>query len=414
MTRLKAWIGRLARRHRARLPYRIQRRYCKVVALAPRGAPRGSALLSYALTAAGAKPDDPVFRFHSGPWESSVIADWLTARGYAVDVIHYTNRRFVPERPYDIIVTLTPDLYRLAACAPRPADEVLKIWHMNLRSLEHTNRTELDRIADLERRRPGALYAPKRQEPDERVADKALALADACVLVGNGGVLSTYPARFHGKITLIPISASPTAVVKRAGEYAPPEREFVWYFGSGAVRKGLDLLLEIFPQHPEWTLHVIGLARAEPDFVKIYRRELLETNNIRYHGHLDPMSDAFAAVMRRSFCFIAPTCTESISTAVATMMQVGLYPLVSRETGVDLPAGAGRWLEPCDIQTIERALAEARALPDNELERQAALTQAYALEHYSRERFRAGMEAFLERAVGAWEARLARTAERLP
>src|SRR3989344_1501267 len=97
----------------------------------------------------------------------------------------------------------------------------------------------------------------------------------------------------------------------------------------------------------DWTLlwrpllNIVGLIDQEPDFLKIYRRELLETPNIHWHGYLNPGSEQFNALVKRCFAFIAPTATESISTAVATLLQVGLYPLLSADTGVDLPIGAG-------------------------------------------------------------------------
>ncbi|MCR4333517.1 MAG: glycosyltransferase [Patescibacteria group bacterium] len=397
---MKTAVKNFLKKHRHLLPLAFQRKYFKSVRLLPKGhAPIGRVLISYALTSAGLPPDHPMFDYHSGPWESSMIVSLFLKRGYAVDVIHFTNRTFIPQERYDVIFALTGELYRLVAYAKDPPENIIKIWHMNISSIEQNNRSELEQIAALEKRRSGALYFPKRQEPYERLQEKTLALADRCIMGGNSVVLNTYPKRFHSKIDLIPVSASLLYHVKTEEEYAPPEREFVWYFGNGAVRKGLDLVLEAFAKHPDWKLNIIGLPQTEPDFMKIYRKELLETPNITLHGYLNPNSKAFADLMRRCFCFIAPTCTESISTAVGTMMQAGLYPLISHETGIDLPEGAGMYFAELSVEEVERLARAALELSDDVLKKEIKATQAFALTTCSREAFTKSMDAALERAL---------------
>lgn len=389
------------KRYKHRLPFAYQRTYFKSVTLFPDTTlPKGRVLVSYAITSAGLPPDDPVFQYHSGPWESNLVISLFLKWGYVVDVIHYTNRSFIPEVHYDVIFALTAELYRLVAYAKDKPEDILKIWHLNISSVEHTNRTELARIEALEKRR-GVLYFPKRQEPHERIQEKTMALADGLILVGNRGVLNTYAQKFHDKIGLIPISGSPLYHVKTKDEYAPHEREFVWYFGHGAVRKGLDLVLEVFARNPSWKLNVIGLPQTEPDFMKIYRKELTETPNIKLHGYLNPSSKEFDDIIRRCFCFIAPSCTESISTAVATMLQAGLYPLVSKETGVDLPQGAGVYFDELSVEDVERKVRYALALTDEVITEQVAATQSCALAAYSRDAFARGMEQALVRLLAS-------------
>ena len=396
---MRTTIKKLLKKYQHLLPLSLQRKYFKSVRLVPHGTPIGRVLVCYALTSAGMPPDHPVFDYHSGPWESNMIVSLFLKRGYAVDVIHYTNHSFVPKERYDVIFSLTAELYRLVAYAVNPPDEIIKIWHPNISSLEHNNRTELERIAALEMRHPGTLYFPKRQEPYERLQEKTLTLADTIIMGGNSVVLNTYPARFHSKITLVPVSASPLYHIKTEDEYAPKEREFVWYFGNGAVRKGLDLVLEAFAKNPDWKLNVIGLPQTEPDFMKIYRKELAEMSNITLHGYQNPKSKAFDDILHRCFCVIAPTCTESISTAVGTMMQTGLYPIISRETGIDLPEGAGKYLTELSVEEVERLVRATLALSDEQLRKETAATQAHALKAYSREAFTESMDAALERAL---------------
>lgn len=396
---MKTLVKNFLRTHQHLLPLAFQRKYFKSVRLMPPGRPIGRALVSFALTSAGIPLGHPIFNNHSGPWESNVIVSFLLKRGYIVDVIHFTNRSFIPRERYDVILTMMEDLYRLVAYASNPPESIVKIWLLYLSAIEQSNSSELERIAALEARHPGALYFPKRQEMNERLQEKTLELADGCTLAGNQTVLDTYPPRFHKKIHMVGISASPLSHLKSEEEFVPPEREFVWYFGNGAVRKGLDIVLEAFAKHPEWKLHVIGTPQKEPDFMKIYRRELTQTPNIKIEGYLTPSSARFKEVMHTSFCFVAPSCTEGTSTAVATMLQVGLYPLVSRESGVDLPENCGRYFNELSIEEVERLAAEALALGDETLRREIVATQAYALREFSREAFAKRMEDALGRII---------------
>jgi hypothetical protein len=202
------------------------------------------------------------------------------------------------------------------------------------------------------------------------------------------------------KFELVTVSASHLdKTVKSRDQFAPAKREFLWFFGGGAIHKGLDLLLEVFPRHPDMILNVVGDVTSEVDFVEIYQRELLHTPNIHYHGYMIPSTSKFKNVVESTFCFIAPTCSESISSAVVTCLQIGLYPIISRDTGVDLPYGCGVYLEDCSLEEIEDAVINVYNLPAAEIIRQIAVIQEEALHNYSRGKFREKMTHFITQAI---------------
>jgi glycosyltransferase involved in cell wall biosynthesis len=386
------------KRYRQHFPLVLQRKYFKCVTLPPMTKfLRGRVLISYALSSAGLPEDHPVFAYHSGPWESNIIIRLFRQYGYTVDCIHYTDNQFVPEETYDVIFAINGDLLRLAAYAP--GRHSIKIFHPCSSSVAYQNAAEMDRIHGLEKRRRGALYMPKRQEAYERIENKVLEIADYCVLTGSTKTLDTYPSEFHHKITTITVSASPLSFIKNKNDFVPPQKEFLWFFGRGAVHKGLDLLLEVFAKNEQWVLNIVGLVKREPDFMRIYHRELNEQPNIRLHGYLNPSSTAFIEIAKRSFCFIAPSCSESISTACATMMQLGLYPLVSTDTGIELPDGCGMYLDPCTLDTIEAKVRQVYEMTNADLEQQITKTQTFALREYSREKFARDMDQFLSRVL---------------
>ena len=92
---------------------------------------------------------------------------------------------------------------------------------------------------------------------------------------------------------------------------------------------------------------------------------------------------------------MAPSCAESASAAVVTCLQVGLYPIVTRDCGVTLAAGAGTYLETCSTDEIEEAVLRVRGMPAADLQAAVAAAQADALSRYTPAAFRAGVDAFL-------------------
>ena len=102
------------------------------------------------------------------------------------------------------------------------------------------------------------------------------------------------------------------------------------------------------------------------------------------------------------FCFIAPSCSEAISTAVASCMQTGLLPIVSYDTGIDLPDGCGTYLRPCSVEEIRQAAVQAVGLDHRSLSEQISACQKMALQRYSRREFSAEMARYLAEVLLAW------------
>jgi hypothetical protein len=358
------------------------------------GAVRGRALLSYLAAPAAWRETDSRLRGHSNKWESREFAHTLSALGFDVDVIDFDDREFVPGGNYDVVVGIHSELDHLAAAA----DAGIALMHHTGAYPPFQNAAELRRLEELYERR-GIRCSPRRVvEAGEEYA-RSLARARAGSLLGNEWTLSTYPPEYRGRLTLVPVTGSVLPAVKQMDELVPPEREFLWFFGSGAVHKGLDRALEAFARRPELTLHVVGNIGAEEDFVDAYRRELFELPNIRWHGLLEPDSREFRAIAGRCFCVVAPTCSEGTSPATITMLQLGLYPLISRESGITLPPGAGTYLELCSVDEIEARAAELHACESSRLIEEVAVVQGGMRSAHSHEAFGARLRRYLERAV---------------
>jgi glycosyltransferase involved in cell wall biosynthesis len=358
----------------------------------PAGATTGQALLSYLHLPVGWSEHDPRLGGHTNAWESRQIAKTLVQLGFVVDAVAWDDRDFVPSERYDVVLAIEGQLDRLAVLT---GSERL-LLHITGSYPRFSNAAELRRLDELDRRR-GVRCVPRRALDDLDGFDRALDRATSCSLLGNAQTLATFPAGYRSKITLIPVTASPLA--PRAVTARSTGREFVWFFGSGAVHKGLDRVLEAFARNPSLTLNVVGNILDETDFVAAYREELALAN-IHCHGYLDPTDPVFARIVARSCAFVAPSCSEGASPAVATCMAAGLLPVISRATGIDVPPGAGIFLEECSVDEIELAVHTVAALPADELAAGIASCRDFARSRYSRASFGTAIRSYLARALG--------------
>lgn len=359
---------------------------------------RGKVLFSYIPDVLKLNKNSSYFEGHSNKWESREIGRILSEMGFIVDGIDWSDQMFLPKENYDVIFDICYNLGRFSdyLASPGNSEKVVKILHCTGSDPFYQNNMEQKRIRDLIQRR-NCQYEPKRFIVNPEGERYSLKVADACSLIGNSHTLSTYPEEFRHKMSTVTVSASrlKKQQIKKPEQFIPDARQFLWFFGSGAVHKGLDLLLEVFASHPQYDLNIVGDVLSEEDFVKCYQKELLETPNVHYFGYLLPNSSKFKRIVANSFCFIAPTCSEAISTASATCLQIGLYPIISQDTGITLPSGCGIYLENSSIDEIRRAIQSTYEAKNDIIRAQISETQAYAIKNFSRTAFREQMQKFL-------------------
>jgi len=236
MQSIRQFVVKNLKKHRELLPLECQRKYFRCVTVRPKTKPaKGRVLVSYALAPAGLPDSHPILKYHGCYWMSNKIVSLFNKMGYVVDCIQYTNSNFVPIQKYDVIFSFShTNLLRLVASAPGSVSAI-KIWHSATSSIVYNNSSEIKRINDLEHRRPGALYFPKRQEPHERMETRAMQLADYIIYIGNKHVLATFPKEFHYKFSKITVAASPVCI-KRMENFVSQEREFMWLLSFWEIK----------------------------------------------------------------------------------------------------------------------------------------------------------------------------------
>lgn len=264
----------------------------------------------------------------------------------------------------------------------------------------YSNLAERQRLMALALRR-GTNLVPRRAIPEKDIEDfcRNAVAADVITLVGNAVTQATFPEKLQQRMKRIPVTGSLLPWVRNCKAEPPAEREYLWFGGSGAVHKGLDLVIEAFSKMPELRLHIIGPIEQENDFVNAYMRELTECRNIVTHGYLFPSEERFRAVTEKVVGFILPSCSEATSTAAITCMQYGLIPIVSRDCGIDITPERGILLNECTISEITTAIQSLASMETNRLKMMAGAAQSYAADNHSRKQFSLQMEAVFQELI---------------
>ncbi|MBU2578476.1 glycosyltransferase [Patescibacteria group bacterium] len=348
-----------------------------VVSLKPMGAARGRVLLSYDTTPFLTYPKQPYYRHHSNQWECAEIARLFLERGFNVDIIKWDNTSFKPKRNYVMIVDIHQNIERLL---PFLKPSCIKIMHITATHWIFQNAAEYRQLLALKERRH-TVISPQRIVPPA----KNIEHADYATILGNEFTRSTYA--YAGKI-LFPIPSSTTTVFDKPTEkdFESCRKNFIWIGGNGFVLKGLDLVLEYFSENSEYHLTVCGKISSEPDFEKLYRRELYEMPNIKTVGKINIASKEFGEIINKSLGLIFPSASEGQSGSVITSMHAGLIPIISRESGVDVE-NFGIILKNNSKESICETINMLAKESSSQLRERAYAAWEYARKHNTQETF---------------------------
>jgi glycosyltransferase involved in cell wall biosynthesis len=274
------------------------------------------------------------------------------------------------------------------------------MMHVTGSDLRFSNRVLRVRLDALEDRR-GVRLQPRREMPPEQVDafEKNCARADGLSLIGNQVTKGTFPLELQKRIRIVPVTGSPLKE-HRDPRVVELRNEFLWFGGGGAVHKGLDLVLEVFSRNPDLMLHVVGPYEREKDFVEAYSKELYGLPNIRSHGYLDPSSEKFRRVTRNVIGHIFPSCSEGISPAAVTCMQFGFLPILSVNAGIDLTSDMGFMLVDNSLSEIDQVIKNVVSMERKLVAKMIERAQEYALDAFSRRRFKEVMSIHCETTLG--------------
>jgi glycosyltransferase involved in cell wall biosynthesis len=338
---------------------------------------QGNVLLGYIIDPFLLKGEESIPNSHTHFIESLLMAETFLNLGYSVDVISYLNKGFFPKKKYSVFVAARTNFQRIAELLN---EDCLKVVHLDTSHWLFNNSASYNRCFALQERRGVSLKSFKWVE-----ANWAIEQADYATVLGNDITISTY--RYAQK-PIVPLCV-PTFTVYPWGEgknFDDCRNHFLWLGSDGLVHKGLDLVLEAFAEMPQYRLTVCGPVREEKGFESCYYKELYHTPNIRTIGWVDITSPEFLEIATDCLGLIYPSCAEGQSGAVATCLQAGLIPIISRESGFDVD-DFGLILRECSIDEIKNSIRKVSGLSAEELESMALKAWEYARANHTRKSY---------------------------
>lgn len=308
-------------------------------------------LISYTLT--------PFFggkKSHTNFQESLIIADLFDQLEYKVDVVNYTNTKDLDYQGYSVIFGFGEPFensFHDSRCKAK------RIYYATGAHVFHQNSAEARRVDECNVKY-GVRLLPQRIVP--WCWTLSTTFSDYLIVIGNNWTANTYK-KFTGKPIL---SINATALINKDSDNIRRDipntrKNFLWFGSLGHIHKGLDLCLEYFSEHSEYTLHICG--PKDPAFFKVFQDAFQETNII-YHGFINVASPEFIDIVSRCSFAILPSCSEGQSTALLTAMAAGLIPVATQETGIDLDH-IGFRIEGLNLKSIDKSIQEISVLnPD--------------------------------------------------
>jgi glycosyltransferase involved in cell wall biosynthesis len=351
----------------------------RVVSLAAGDEPQGTVLMSFLVTPFPDREGGSVSHHHTNQWECWRMAQTFLELGYDVDVIHFTNRRFRPQKDYRLALDVLLNLERLDPHLPAGCRRVL---HADAAHWLVHGLAQHRRLLNLRERRGIALQPMKTVVPN-----RAIEVADCATVLGNAFTLDSF--RFAGKPLLrVPISSPFLYPWPEEKDFSAARRRFLWFGSSGFVHKGLDLVLEAFAATPELHLTVCGPMAAEPEFVAAFHQELHETPNIETRGWVDVASEEFLSLTWATGSVLFPSCSEGGGGAVISCMHAGLLPVVTRQASVDVE-DFGVLIEADTVEGVRQAALDVARMAEPELRDRSRRGWEHVRRHHTREAFEA-------------------------
>lgn len=305
----------------------------------------------------------------------------LNELGYTVDIVNYNNVSFLPRRHYDLFIGHAG--YNFERIAKKLDPKIPKIYFSTGIYWKDWNQREQERFRALFQRRGVYLPLDRFISESEEYANEH---ADGIICLGNDFARETYKC-FPLVINLNNAVFSDEYDIK-SKDYEFGKTQFLFFNGGGNVHKGLDLLLEAFSRLDQ---HLYVRQSMEPQFEKIYKKELNDCSNIHLVGYLKKPSKEFYALMNKCNFVISPTCAEGQPGSIIECMAHGLIPILSKEANIDVK-NFGIIFKGNTIEEIINVVNEVSRKDVKWYEERSRLVLKEVAENYTEEKFLLNMK----------------------
>jgi len=321
---------------------------------------------------------------HTNYYEAKAHAKILNELGYNIDIIDYDYPKKIDFSKYHLLVGFGDVFQKYFESGYK---HIKTIYYGTGMHVCHQNNATLKRVKDVYKKK--GVWLSKSSRFVEKTWTHQTLLVDAMIVLGNDICKNSYAKFYDGPIYNIPAPFYKVLdgfEILRNRNLSKSRYNFLWFGSTGLVHKGLDLLLDFFSKTPELTLHICGPIKNEPEFEKVYFKELYRTKNIIPYGFVDILSEKFKKILSNCAFVIFPSCSEGGCPSVITAIGNGaLIPVITKETTIS--TGYEIWISDFTVEAIKKAVAKCLSLKDDDILDMQRKNLEYVLKYHSQENY---------------------------
>lgn len=221
------------------------------------------------------------------------------------------------------------------------------------------------------------------QEADEERVGKIITFGDVTKLPTGNVIKRIFPTGLCMKSYTMDIECR-------------DRKHFLCLASDGFILKGYDLLIELFNKHPDWTLHFCGGNLHQ----NLNTYNMKQTENIVDEGYVYVDSARFKELCDLCGAILLFSCSEGMPTSLLTGMRAGLVPITTTGIGMDDVADYAIIVDDYHLDSLEKALEEYIALPEEKYRDLAEKIYSYANETFSLAHFSEVFRTTIEDLIG--------------
>jgi hypothetical protein len=329
---------------------------------------------------------------HTNLDECYIAASIFKNLNYNVDIIDYDYNKKIDFKKYKILygqgkIFYNKDIYEYP--------NVKKIIYATGCNANYSNNKTILRIKDFSNKHNKILIESSRYINSETSIPRLL--SNLIIILGNEFVKKTYTYYDKKNINkyknLNAFFYKNNSIEIEEKDFVKSKNSFLWFGSSGAIHKGLDLLIDIFKERNDINLHICGLSETEKEFIDYYENELSNKSNIINHGFINIDSLEFIEIMNLCNFVIHPSVSEGGAPSVLTCMgNGGLIPIVSESSGLDIKQGYGLIIKELSKDKIENKINEALQMDIKKIKEISKIIKNETSKEYTIEKYKQNLK----------------------
>lgn len=168
-------------------------------------------------------------------------------------------------------------------------------------------------------------------------------------------------------------------------------KRILWFGSTGLIHKGLDIVIDAMADMSDYTLECYGIFKEEkPLFNKLKKSNTFDCGRVNVNSN-----DFIKKICNRFNFMVFPSCSEGMSTAVATCMAHGIIPIITKECGFE-PTDCIIEIQDVSVETITDTIRKVSSWDDKTILSLKKKCMLYAKQNLSLAAFDARFKTLIE------------------